>query len=854
MIKLTKERFLLVVAVIFLGFILSWVLFKKVEQAEWTLTQKPRTYYPVTSKEISSYSTERSPIAGRNPFVSATQKIEYVIDIPLPEIIEKPFILAGFRPFLDYRYYNKRSFRISLDKHYPFNTAPTLPLPSVRSLPSSETLQLLITQVHEKLTPATQATVDEAAKEDILVLKDGTKIKGKFISEEKDIVWFAPAGKNRVVRYKREDIADIQKVPTLQELYEMELKKLSKNDAYSWFRLAEWCIDKNLSENALMSLNEAIKINNREFKFYLKLADYYLIRNDFDNEIATYQLALQSVVVNKEIFYFRLGEIYERFKLPKEAQTYYEKAIEINMNYQPALFRIANLYRLNNNYEASKKIYEQLQNLNAKENLLLEGLIFLEYQMGNIDKAKEYLLRLYQVSELSSETLNLMGMVSMIDGDYSKASEYFIQSIYFKPDLTYAWVNLGFLYLLANLYTEAEIIFNAYIDLNPVDELPLVGLGYLKWLKKKPDEALSLFESSLKIAPDSFFAHYARGKLYFHQNKLSEARQDFLWCLSYYPAFPEILSYIAIISLYQNDYKQAIQYYKAYFHQIPAEIISASDEANFCLAFLSSGDVKQTKKILEKSARFDNYAPALNIKAYLSYSEKDIEGALKLFKQSLLLAPNNPYAKKMSDKIEKAASQSIWIDNFDRPDSEIIGQGWTEYEKFGVEISISNKLCLFKGTQSLKETGLTSLEKTVAKASFVSFEAQLTIDTADAVRGIYIATASKDQTLFVASKKQQIVYGFSNKPDRMPGEWLSFPKSLPPSETLKISLEAEMFKNQLEFHCFIDDNLYGIIPIKGAFGSSKDTIYLVGIFGYAPLNQKWQMVVKNVKIFEEKFK
>ncbi|MFH1231247.1 MAG: tetratricopeptide repeat protein [Planctomycetota bacterium] len=862
MFRLTKEKIIVIIAVIFLGLILWMLVFKKGGTLEeWVLSQKPRTYYAIPPKESISSSAQVNPV--RNPFVSQTQKAEYVIDLSLPDPIRKQFTLVGFKPFPDSRCGDKGTLRIQTGKSYSYDNSIKLASPSSGSLPATETLQTLIIETNQNLNPSPDKvtpTPETPIDDDVLTLQNGLEIRGKYIGEDNDNVWFVPAGRNAVVTYKRRDISNIKRTSyTTDELYEIELKKVSVDDAYSWWRLSEWCFEKGLEDKAVAALQKAVKINDHELKFYLKLSDYYRKKKDFDNEFALYQKALQSTLINKETIYFKLGEAYEILGLFKEALDSYEKAVGINSNYVEALLNSANLYCLTRNYDSALKIYERLRDLSPTEVKVFEGLGLLEYQRGNLAKAREILLKIAERSGISADTLNILGMLFVLDADYSNAGQYFIKSISNNPDCTPAWNNLGFLYLSANLYPQAEMLFNEYSSLNPADEVSLIGLGYLKWLNNKTDEALTLFNSALKMMPDSFVAHYVRGQLYFNQQDYQNAQQDFAWCLSTVPSFTETLYYLAMVSLYQKDYKQAIQYYKAYLNQMPPNLMSGVDDFNSSIALVGNGDIGQARKILTEDNHLKNYVPSLNLLAYIDYNEHNVEQAIKRLEESMSIDKSiaNAYARDSLDKIRRAFNQTIWSDNFDRVDSNVLGGGWAETEKYGVEIAIVNKQCLFKGSQSLNATGLATIEKTVSKSTFIKWEVRLKIDlTSDAIAGIYFSNSAKDNTLFIARNKQQFVYGSSNKPDAPPAEWLPFQKQVTPAEDFKITLEPVVSKGRLaEFRCFIDDVLCGTIQVKSnSFSNSKDTTYLIGIFGYAPLNKQWELAVKNVKIFEEKIR
>ncbi|MDI6787278.1 MAG: tetratricopeptide repeat protein, partial [Planctomycetota bacterium] len=466
---------------------------------------------------------------------------------------------------------------------------------------------------------------------------------------------------NNTTSYKKQDIADIKRAYTNEELYEFELKKTSINDAYSWYRLAEWCLNKGLDDKAVSALKEALKLNNRELKFYITLGEHYLLKNNFDNEITLYQDALTFLLVNKEIIYYRLGNSYERLRLYDEALFSYEKAVNIAPNYVEALIKSGNLYRIKKDYTEAGKIYERIKNLKSgipsggpTHLAFLEGFSLFLYQMGRFEEVKTLLSDTHaqKQTETSSELLNLLGMMALLEADYKQASQHFLQSIYLAPYSSPSFINLGLLYLVGNLPADAEMLFLEGMDFNPVDESPYIGLAYLKWANNKQDETFSLLKTALKMVPDSFIARYVRGIFYFRAQKYAQSSEDFQWCLSLDPTRIETLYYLAMISLYQKDYKKATQYYKSYLSQIPAGSRTLADAANLALLFLAEGEINQTQKILEEpSMAPKKYVPFLAISAYINYKERKIEKAIKLLEEALAIDPSNLWIRNNLLKI-----------------------------------------------------------------------------------------------------------------------------------------------------------------------------------------------------------
>ncbi|MCX7702540.1 MAG: hypothetical protein N2234_00335 [Planctomycetota bacterium] len=92
---------------------------------------------------------------------------------------------------------------------------------------------------------------------DVVKRKDGTRVKGRVISEDEDGV--SVATDFGVVKIPKTDVAEIVKEPTLREQYETKLKETPAEDAKAQYELGLWCKNNGMKVEARYHFLKAIE-------------------------------------------------------------------------------------------------------------------------------------------------------------------------------------------------------------------------------------------------------------------------------------------------------------------------------------------------------------------------------------------------------------------------------------------------------------------------------------------------------------------------------------------------------------------------------------------------------------------
>lgn len=114
-------------------------------------------------------------------------------------------------------------------------------------------------------------------------------------------------------------------------------------------------------EASIENYNKALKLKNNYYKYYYRLANAYILKNDYDNAIKYYEEAIKlneyDINIIKEFVSLLKRDIN---KNGNEVISYLKKIIEINKNDEEALEEISKLYEKISDYDNALIYYNKL--------------------------------------------------------------------------------------------------------------------------------------------------------------------------------------------------------------------------------------------------------------------------------------------------------------------------------------------------------------------------------------------------------------------------------------------------------------------------------------------------------------
>lgn len=139
--------------------------------------------------------------------------------------------------------------------------------------------------------------------------------------------------------------------------------------------------------------------------------------------------------------YLLLGNCYNYLQQYEQSITYYQKALELDPNYQEASNNLAITY------QQAGRFYGEKQ--------------------GNLLKALEYLRRAYQLKPTDYETVRLLGVAYGVSGKVQDAIEFFTKGTQLQPNNAGAWYDLGVAYHNAGNPTKGDEYIQKALAIEP---------------------------------------------------------------------------------------------------------------------------------------------------------------------------------------------------------------------------------------------------------------------------------------------------------------------------------------------------------------------------------------------------
>ena len=484
---------------------------------------------------------------------------------------------------------------------------------------------------------------------------------------------------------------------TLAKQYYQDVLESMPGDYTIWYNLAKVQIALNELENAKLSLNQALLINNSAIELYLDRAHInYKLSNltEADND---YLLALQLEPTNPSVSIEYAHFLFETASYDKAIKQY-QRALALQPHDLNVLLNLAYLFQLTNEYYQSIDTWNAALNIDPDNDVALFNLAKIYQDGKDYTKAIEYYKRLISVDNGESVDAKInLALCLKLNKNYSEAKSVFVSILKldeYNPNLLYAY---GDLLLETGDYKDAigyfkESINNGFEDVGLVYKATVKAYEQLndtKNLKSTYSKWLELDKGNISVRLE-----YAKllAKLGETQNAIEQYRvaaaldntSDSRYKLAqflieqgdYYGAIGQLHEFLKIktndlnaLILLANAFKelgikeQAINTYK--------KIISIQVDnhlAYFNLGLLSQREdkISEARNFFLKSIELNEaYAPAYYALGltYLSEDNPDEPRAKQYLEQYLQLAPEGEYKDKTKLLLQDLQSKSITLNS-----------------------------------------------------------------------------------------------------------------------------------------------------------------------------------------------
>ncbi len=853
---MTPERISFAVSILLAGLLVWFGLSGKSQPRTWRPSQEDRANYEPAG--VPRFSFVEDDLArywesgASSPFVAVSDKRDLPpqdIDLP-PAIVGSP-AMPDFEPTPDPDFVQGAAAGTVWPLYAREPSGRTYPQAS--ELPSLSDLETLRAAALAAMADTPKdPSIAEEPKFDSVILRSGKREEGTILDESPETVTFRRKN-GGMIKFDRKDILSVSVGLTAAAEYRESSKKIATNDAKSRLDLAQQCLGKGLTAEAIEEIGKALQADPKFIKAYLALAELYRVNTDLNSELGVLERALDAGVLNAERVHERRAQVYSIVGLPAEETAALEAAVKADPTYVAARIRLGLAHIRAGRYEDAWEHLDKARGLAGQDPTVHAAIARYYFRRAELDSALQAADDALAKDGGAAAVHNLRGVILALQGKYGDAGRAFLAALKAGPFTSDAWQNLGVLFVLADKLDEGAFAFEQARKLDPAAATALAAAGMVRHLRGQVQEARPNFLSALDIEPNNYYAHYALGHSYLETGEDEAAATELTQSLKRRSSFAPALYSAGVAFLRQQSYARAVRLLKR---------VAAVDgnrpraQSTLGIAWLGAQDMPRAEGALREALRLDpDHSPALCGLAYAAFQAGRGQEAISKFSRVLEVKPDDAYVSRALTLVRESATRTLWEDSFDRGDREDVGRQWFEAERHGIGIELKEKRVVFSGAQSVADLGITSLHRVVPAETFLRIEAEIDVtDVGNATVGVFIQSKSatgegRSGVYFSRSEKNRLQYAFTAEAGDGGPRW----------QDLGVESEKSPFRIAIERTRSDDGSRAFAFLVNGKALQAKKSPsfmvtenYTVGVFGQALRGEKWNLVVHRVRVIEEK--
>jgi tetratricopeptide (TPR) repeat protein len=434
------------------------------------------------------------------------------------------------------------------------------------------------------------------------------------------------------------------------------------------------------------------------------LGEYYRGTYDIEGELQSYLAYLGDGRANDGAAQVLVGDAYERVGALAAARGLYDKAVKTGD--PEAKLRVGLSAERELRLDDAMRTLKTVANTPGVGSKALLAMARIALAQGNVSEAAGYIDQAKK--EIASPALNLvLGSVQYAQGKFVEAQMSWAAAI--EADGGTTWrSNRGMALLAAGDFDGAQKDFIGCLDDDPLNLLdPLFGLGAVFQRKGQDQRSNDYFETALARSPDNPWILLRLGTVRLSGGQAEKALAFGMHLLDVEPGCVDGLWLVgrAAASLDKPDYEKAILYLRRATEKEPDNRDLLLEHAR---TLVLSGRLDEALKVLEtatevRSGFARNDARAMSVLAWARFlAKRPIADVFEAIQRGLRANPDDD-TKKWLDSVRKIMDDwdrtRIWEDGFDRPNAQVVGNGWKESDAaHGISIGISNGQALVRST------------------------------------------------------------------------------------------------------------------------------------------------------------
>jgi tetratricopeptide (TPR) repeat protein len=277
--------------------------------------------------------------------------------------------------------------------------------------------------------------------------------------------------------------------------------------------------------------------------------------------------------------YFVLGRAYVRRGDNAEAIRWFDKALEHQPDYRPALRELGPALLAVNQDERALEVLRRAVALYPDDSMLLTNIGNVYLRLNQPTEARAALDRAIAANPERADAYNLIGLLALQTSDTGMAERSFREAIRWQPDFAEAHNNLATLLTGSHNLAEAKFHFQRAIEVSPDYAAAHHGLGLLLILMKSMPEATVQLREAVRLQPSSALNHGDLADALAAQAQIAQAAEEYRQVLRLVPDQAEAHLGLGLTLLQEHKTEEARSHLEKAASSSDADLSQAASRA-----------------------------------------------------------------------------------------------------------------------------------------------------------------------------------------------------------------------------------------------------------------------------------
>ncbi|MFC1744400.1 tetratricopeptide repeat protein [Candidatus Riflebacteria bacterium] len=361
------------------------------------------------------------------------------------------------------------------------------------------------------------------------------------------------------------------KYATSKKLLFKIIKRGLKNNQDVYFLLAQNFLQLRQYSRAIYNFKRARKagIQDPIFEFNIGICLKELKR--YDEALAYFRRGLKIPGVNPIFFHFQIGTVYfEKLKFERAIKAF-KKVLNYSPNEEATLQFIGVCYNRLQKHQQALRYFLRLREINPEYSRIHSNLGNTYYFLKDNKNAIASFLISLDIEPDYEVIHNNIGNLYCEIGEFDTGIQYLKRAHELNPKYLMPISNLANAYKAKKDYLTSEYYFQLLINKGEISVYSYFNLAYVQYMQQEWEKATENLEKVLEIKNDHYDSLQLLGAIYFSIEQYEKSEKLYFRTLGFYPESTDIQYNIAMVSIKQKKYLEAINYLKTVLLKFPTD-------------------------------------------------------------------------------------------------------------------------------------------------------------------------------------------------------------------------------------------------------------------------------------------